>query len=313
MLNATSHYARGKCLGGSSGRNYLTYQRGTKQTYNRWADQVGDQAYAWDQFLPYFEKSVTFTPPTADRAANATPSYDTTTLDSGKGPISVTFARYALAFSSWVQAGLKQVGINPINGLTSGSILGSSYQLLTIDATKMLRESSETGFLRKNGLSRSNLIIYQSVMAEKILFQGTKATGVQINFGGVPFVLTAKKEVILSAGAFQSPQLLMVSGVGPSATLQQHGIPVVVDRPGVGQNMWDHVLGGPTYRVNVITTSSLANAQFAAAAAAQFESQATGILTDTGADLLCKSPPLLFRIPTHTYPSNSIRKTPPIL
>ena len=288
--NQVAHYARGKCLGGSSARNFLTYQRSNAQAYQQWANNVGDQSYTFTNMLPYFQKSLTFTPPdSANRPANATPQYDTTSIGNSRGPISVTFARYAMAFSSWAQKAYQQLGIKPINGLTSGSILGSSYQLLTIDATSMLRESSETGFLRKIGLQQPNLIIYQSTLAKKILFDSTKrATGVVIQIGQsqVPFTLTARKEVILSAGAFQSPQLLMVSGVGPAATLQKHGIPVVSNLAGVGQNMQDHILGGPSYRVNVVTTSQLGNPAFAAAAATQFDTSASGILTDAGADLL---------------------------
>lgn len=268
----------------------MTYQRGSKGTYKMWADQVGDRSYEWDHFLPYFEKSLEFTPPDSSaRPANATPQYDASNLGNGSGPVSITFARYAHAFSSWVQLALKQIGIHPINGLTSGYLLGSSYQLLTIDRARMDRESSETSFLRQDGLSRGNLIVYQSALAKKVLFDRNKrATGVQVDMGNQTFVLTARREVIVSAGAFQSPQLLMVSGVGPAATLQRHGISVVADRSGVGQNMWDHVLGGPSYRVNLITVSSLTIPEFAAAAAQQYNQSATGIFTDSGTDFLGK-------------------------
>ena len=286
------HYARGKCLGGSSARNYLTYQRPTTQSLKQWADDVGDQSYTFDKFVQYYEKSLTFTPPAANlRPANATPEYDSSKVGTGRGPLSVTFGHYAQAFSSWAQAAFKQLGINPIKGFTSGSILGSSYQLLTIDGQRFTRDSSETSFLRKVGLPRNNLIVYQSTLAKKIIFDNNKvATAVEIdigNLGGVTFKLSAKKEVIVSAGAFQSPQLLMVSGVGPAATLQRNGINVVSDLPGVGQNMWDHVLGGPSYRVNVLTTSALGNPAFSAAQNDLFNSNPPrGMLTNTGADIL---------------------------
>lgn len=251
---------------------------------------MGDQSYTFANLLPYFQKSLTFTPPDlANRPANATPDYDATSIGNAGGPVSVTFARYAMSFSSWAKNALKELSINPIHGLTSGTILGSSYQLLSINAKTMVRESSETAFLQKIGLSKSNLIVYQSTLAKRILFDSNKqAIGVVIQIGGsrIPFILSANKEVIVSAGAFQSPQLLMVSGVGPSATLQKHGIPVVADRPGVGQNMWDHVLGGPSYRVDLVTTSQLGNPAFLAAAAEEFNDKASGILTDSGADLL---------------------------
>ena len=239
FLNQSSHYARGKCLGGSSARNYMAYQRGTVESYDQWADQVGDQSYQFDQFLPYFQKSVNFTPPDeSSRPANATPDYDVQSIGSSNGLLSVTFSHYAQAFSSWAQKALTEIGIPPIQGFTSGSLNGSSYQLLTIDAGRQTRASSETAFLRPS-LTKPNLIVYQSTLAKQIFFDGSKtATGVQISIGGSLYTLSARKEVIVSAGTFQSPQLLMVSGVGPAGRLQRYNIPVVADRPGVGQNMW---------------------------------------------------------------------------
>ena len=238
-LNVASHYARGKTLGGSSARNYMAYQRGTVDSYRMWAEQVGDQAYTWSNFLPYFEKSLNFTPPDASkRAANATPEYDTTTLGQGNGPLSVTFPNYAQAFSSWVQSGLKEIGVQPRKGFTSGQLLGSAYSVATIESTLQTRESSESGFLQP-ALTNPDLTIYTQTLATKIIFDSNKvATGVQVDTEGKVYTLSANKEVIISAGTFQSPQLLMVSGVGPQSTLSQHNIPVVADRPAVGQNMW---------------------------------------------------------------------------
>lgn len=116
--------------------------------------------------------------------------------------------------------------------------LGSSYVLEAINHNSQERESSKTAFLQP-ALKRGNLIVFQHSLAKKILFDENKsATGVSVNTAGKKYVLSAKKEVILSAGTFQSPQLLMVSGVGSATTLQKHGIPVLADRPGVGQNMW---------------------------------------------------------------------------
>ncbi|MCJ1462091.1 hypothetical protein MMC07_000691 [Pseudocyphellaria aurata] len=285
-LNAKVHYPRGRCFGGSSARNYMAYQRGTKDTYAKWANQVGDQSYSWDQFLPYFEKSLDFTPPDeTKRAANATPQYDRSSFGKGGGPLSVTFSNYAMAVSSYVQKGLQQIGIQPINGFTSGKLFGSSYVLETIQPSTQERESSETAFLTP-ALVRTNLLVYPLTLGKRIVFSNKVATGVVANTEGKQYTLTARKEVIVSAGAFQSPQLLMVSGVGPAASLSKHNIPVVADRPGVGQNMWDHILMGPSYRVNAITSSSLANPAFAAEAADLFNNDQSGILTNTGGDFL---------------------------
>lgn len=104
-------------------------------------------------------------------------------------------------------------------------------------------------------------------------------------------MLSASKEVILSAGAFQSPQLLMVSGVGPASTLKAYNIPVVADLPGVGQNMWDHIIGGPSFRVNLLTTTELSiNPTFATQTTENYLSEPpTGMLTDAGSDFLGES------------------------
>lgn len=278
------HYARGKCLGGSSARNYLTYHVGAKDSYERWANQTGDDDYRLDNFMKYFKKSQNFVGPNG-RPANATPEYDESTLSTG-GLLTVTYPRYAMAFSSWAQRALQAIGVRPINGLTSGNLLGSSYQLLTEDATEFVRETSETAFLKKLGLTQSNLVVYQSTLATKITFNGTTASGVEIDMGGFPFTLTANKEVVLSAGAFQSPQLLMVSGIGPKDTLERFAIPVVKNLPGVGQNMEDHILGGPSYRVNVVTTSTASTGATAAEAMKQYLTSRSGILTGVGADFL---------------------------
>lgn len=238
LNGAELHYARGRCLGGSSVRNYMAYTRGTKQSYDLWAEAVGDSSYSFENWLPYFQKSLNFSPPQlAKRAANATPQYDANSIGRDEGLLSVTYPNYAQPVSSWVSKGLQAIGISPTDGFTSGELMGSSYILNTIQADSMLRETSETGFLRP-ALKRSNLVVYTETLAKRILFDGKTATGVLVNTKGREYVLSATKEVILSAGAFQSPQLLMVSGVGPSSTLKTFSIPVVVDRAGVGQNMW---------------------------------------------------------------------------
>lgn len=216
----------------------MAYQRGSKKSYDMWAEEVGDSSYKWDSLLPYFKKSLDFSPPDrSKRADNATAEYDRESIGNG-GPVSVTFSNYAQAFASWVQKGMAEIGIKPIKGFTSGELFGSSYVLETIQAKTQIRESSETGFLQP-ALKRGNLFVFPQSLAKKIVFDDKKtATGVVVNTEGKQYTLSAKKEVIVSSGAFQSPQLLMVSGVGPAETLQKYGIPVVADRAGVGQNMW---------------------------------------------------------------------------
>ena len=284
-FNQIVHYARGKTLGGSTARNYMAYTRGTVDSYQKWADEVGDQSYTFDNIQQYFKKSLNFTPPDiAKRGANATPEYDMSTLAQG-GPLDITYSNYAQAIATWFQKGMQAIGILPQNGFTSGYLNGSSWVLATINHTNGFRESSETGFLQP-ALGRPNLKVYNETMAKKILFHGRKATGVSVESGGKPFTITASREVIVCGGTFQSPQLLMVSGVGPASTLRQHGIKVIADRPGVGQNMWDHILFGPSYRVNVQTASALAFGDNLQVAGEEFIHQQDGLLASPGGDFL---------------------------
>ncbi|KAI4117406.1 MAG: hypothetical protein LQ345_002347 [Seirophora villosa] len=281
------HYARGRCLGGSSARNYMAYQRGSKSSYQNWADAVGDQSYTFERFLPFFEKSITFTPPDQNlRFSNGTPEYDTTVLGNGSGPLSVTFSHYVQAFGTWATRGLLEIGIPIIKNFQSGALLGQSYSMFTINATDMTRASSETAFLRR-ALAYPNYTVYQSTLAKKILFDGNrKAIGVAVDTQGRQYTLRATKEIVLTAGVFGSPQLLMVSGVGPAPTLRQYDIPIVADRPGVGQNMEDHIYFGPSYRVNAPTFSSFSDPAFAAQAARDFNERAAGLYTNPTTDVL---------------------------
>lgn len=263
----------------------MIYQRGTNASYQRWADLVDDDSYTFDRLLPYFERSICFTPPNAAlRFANSSPLYDVSVMGDCQGPLSLSYSNYAFSFASSAIEGLRALGIKPIDGFLSGSLLGQSYVVSTINATTMIRDSSETSFLRRV-LDYPILAVYPLTMAKKIIFRtdnnnNRKASGVVVDTQGDQYVLTASKEVIVSAGAFASPQLLMVSGVGPAAHLEKLGIPIVADRPGVGQNMQDHVYFGPSYRVKGETASSLGNATFAAEASRQFQEHASGVLTN---------------------------------
>lgn len=174
-------------------------------------------------------------------------------------------------------------------GLNAGILNGSAFSTLTIDPRNGYRSSSESSFLQAALQNGTAPIIYKNSLAERIMLNGTTATGVLVSTAGsygtkpVKFTLTAKKEVIVCAGAFQSPQLLMVSGIGPKATLQQHGIQVIKELAGVGQNMWDHVLFGTIRRVNVLTASaSLNSAVVAAKGAALFRATGSGPLSAFG-------------------------------
>ena len=228
-----------------------------------------------------------FSPPNmGKRSTNGTPEYDISVMGSGNGPLSVTYPNYVQAFATWVVKGLEAIGIPVISGFQSGSLLGQSYTMFTLNATTMTRDSSETSFLRR-GLAYPNYMVYTSTMAKKIIFDDNKnAIGVDVNTQGTPYTLSANREVIISSGAFGSPQLLMVSGIGPAAALQELNIPVVADRPGVGRNMQDHIYFGASYPINAPTYSSLNDVGFAAEAARQYNEDQSGMYTDPTTDVI---------------------------
>jgi choline dehydrogenase-like flavoprotein len=159
-----------------------------------------------------------------------------------------------------MQGSLNEIGISTVQDFNSGSLMGCQYCSTTINPSTQKRESQTSFLTEAASASLTNLKVFTLTMAKSIVFDSNKkATGVKVVSVLLPYTLKATKEVIVSAGAFQSPQLLMVSGVGPSDQLQKFKIPVVADLPGVGQNMQDHIFFGPSYRVQVETLTKIAN------------------------------------------------------
>ncbi|KAJ5387386.1 hypothetical protein N7509_009927 [Penicillium cosmopolitanum] len=272
------HYARGKCLGGSSALNFMIYQRPTVESMQQWADAVNDTSYTFDETLPYYKKSVHFTPPNDKlRASNATAKYNADAFNGNGGPLEVSYANYAQPFSSWMNLGMQAIGIKEVDDFNQGSLMGGQYCSSTIDPANEIRSSSEQSFLTK--ITPASLTTYTNTLAKKVVFnKNKKATGVQVKgLLGNTVTLSASKEVILSAGTFQSPQLLMVSGVGPAEILNEHEIDIVAELPGVGQNLWDHPFFAPSYRVHVSTLTEFANNLIYAAGKV-----VSGILMKTG-------------------------------
>ena len=253
FLGKSVLYPQGRTLGGSSTRNFLWYQRGSRGSYEKWADIVGDQSYSFSNFLHYFKKSVQFSPlESGTRAPNATPIWNDSYFSEAGGPLQVSWPKFASPSASWLALGLNSIGLKQLSAcMQDGDLFGWAWITNTIDPVTQVRSTSESSFLREALRETYNLSVYQNTLAKKILFTNKTAHAVEIEVaspgsGTVIYTLEAKKEVIVSSGAFRSPQMLMVSGVGPASTLQNQGIEVLADRPGVGQNMWDHVFFGPS-------------------------------------------------------------------
>lgn len=202
--NRRLHYAQGKALGESSGRNQMLYNRGTNGSFALWAEEVGDDAYTWGNLLPFHEKSVTFTPPNMDvRAANASANYSASTLENdNNGPVHLSYPAYAQPLSSYGPAAFAAAGIPAVEDFISGRLDGYNYFAYTIDPETGLRSSAETSFLSP-AMSSDRLTVYQWSTAQRILFDDDKrATGVEVALQGLPpYKLNARREVILSAGA----------------------------------------------------------------------------------------------------------------
>jgi len=285
--NRRVHYAQGKCLGGSSALNFMIHHRGSEGTYQAWADAVGDQSYTFENFEPFFKKAVNFTEPNNSvRGANVTTQYDRNAFNTRGGPIQVGYTNYVSPFSTWMEKSLLALGLKKTSGFDSGKLLGTHYTQTFIRASDQRRSASDEYI--KTALNNKRLTVYANTMAQKIIFDRNKtATGVVVESLGMTYQIHASKEVILSAGAFHSPQLLMVSGVGPKETLQKFKIDVVADRPGVGQNMWDHVMFGPSYEVNFHTIDyTLHNPVALADALADYTLKAEGILSSNVVEFL---------------------------
>lgn len=279
------HYARGKTLGGSSARNFLLYQRQTIGSADLWAKEVEDESYTFANLLPFYKKGVHYTSPSV-AFSNSSNTQDLSAFSAAGGPLEVSFGGYNDPFATWMQQGLEGIGQTSIAGFQSGNLIGSAYFPSTIDPVKATRSSSESSYLH-SVLNTTSLSVYNNTLAQKILFRGRTAIAVVVSSNDLNYVLNARKEIIVSAGTFQSPQLLMVSGIGPRETLQDLGIPVVKDLAGVGQNLCDQAYFGTTFPVNVPTGSTgLNNPSLAQAAIEAYQESASGPLSVSATGIL---------------------------
>ncbi|KAL4902786.1 hypothetical protein BDW74DRAFT_169358 [Aspergillus multicolor] len=273
------HFARGKCLGGSP----------TRESLDLWAETVNDSSYSFENSLPFYKRTVNFTAPdTTSRTENASVQYNADSFEPAGGPLKVSYSGFVQAFSTWMARGMKAIGLSETD-FNSGELAGYQYCASTIKSDDKTRSSSQAAFIPKGKKLPKNLTIRTQHLAKRILFDEQKnAVGVEVADGfGFRKNITASKEVIVSAGAFQSPQLLMVSGVGPAEQLTEHDIEVVSDLQGVGQNMWDHPFFALTYRVSVETFTRLANdLLYLATTFLDYTTKHTGPLTNPVADFI---------------------------
>jgi choline dehydrogenase len=223
---------RGKVIGGSSSINGLLYVRGQHQDYDHWA-QLGCSGWSFEQCLPYFRKSENF-----ERGGDA--------LRGAGGPLNVMdMPSHHVLLDAWIDAG-EQAGYprNPdYNGATQE---GFGYYQVT--QKKGRRWSAAKAYLAP-ALQRPNVRLETEAHVTRLLFEGKRCIGVEVNQKGQIHQFKAGREVVLSAGAIQSPQILELSGVGQADLLKGLGVDVIHDLPGVGENHHDHYLSRPMWRL----------------------------------------------------------------
>lgn len=218
------HAPRGKGLGGSSSINGLVYVRGNPLDFELWKDQ-GAQGWGYANVLPYFKR--------AERRDEGGDSYR-----GGDGPLDTRYGpmRNPL-YQAWIDAAA-QAGY-PITSDINGE-QQEGFGRMDMTVRDGARCSAAKAYLRP-AMKRPNLTVVTHAMAEQIVMEGRKAVGIRYQRAGQAHVAYASREVILSGGPINSPQLLMLSGIGPAAELRRHGIEIVADRPGVGANLQDHL------------------------------------------------------------------------
>lgn len=241
MLDRRIYWPRGKTLGGSSSINGLIYIRGQKEDYDHWA-QLGNPGWGWEDCLPYFRKL-------ENNDLGPGPTHGT------DGPLNATSIPTRHELVDALIGAANSLGVPTSKDFNTGDQRGAGYYQLT---TRNGRRCSSAVAYLNPARHRSNLRIETEAQAMRVLFRGTKAAAVQYRQHGKIKTINARREVILCAGALQSPQLLQLSGVGSASLLKQFNIPVIHELKGVGENLQDHLQFRLIYEVSKpITTNDL--------------------------------------------------------
>ena len=215
---------RGKVVGGSSSINVMAYVRGHRGDYDRWADN-GATGWAYADVLPYFRRMESW-------------EGGEDTWRGGDGPLHTQSAKSQdPLWEAWLEAGMT-AGIGYTEDYNGEKQEGLGRSQSNIHEGR--RHSAATAFLRP-AMRRGNVDLRVSTPVSRVVMDGKRAVGVEFIRLGRPQIIRAAKEVVLSGGVFNSPQLLMLSGIGPAAHLHEHGIEPVIDLPGVGEHLADHV------------------------------------------------------------------------
>ncbi|ASI90508.1 MULTISPECIES: GMC family oxidoreductase [Vibrio] len=270
-LNGRKGYQpRGKTLGGSSSINAMMYARGHRYDYDLWAS-LGNEGWSYDECLPYFKK-----------AENNEVHHDE--FHGQGGPLNVADLRSPSPMVERYLSACESIGV-PTNHDVNGA---EQFGAMQTQVTQLNGErcSAAKAYLTPN-LNRPNLTVLTKATTHKVLFDGKRAIGVEYGMKGQRFQIYCNKEVILSAGAFGTPQVLLLSGVGPKQELDKHGIDQVHDLAGVGKNLQDHIDLVHSYRTTAKRDTfgvSLKMASEASKAVPQWFKQRQGKLSSNFAE-----------------------------
>jgi choline dehydrogenase len=243
-------YPRGKTLGGCSSINGMIYMRGQARDYDGWAQRVGDASWTWDNCLPYFKKH-------EDYYKGADPLHGA----GGEWRVEKQRLRWDV-LDAFAQAA-QEAGIPHSEDFNRGSNEGVGY--FQVNQKNGWRWNTAKAFLRPVCFGRPNFELWTNAQVAKLLFEtladgSRRCTGAEVWTGEQMVQVQATRETLLCAGSIGSPQILQLSGIGPAALLQQHGIPVVQDLPGVGENLQDHLQIRAVFKVDGVSTlNTLAN------------------------------------------------------
>ena len=237
-------YARGKVLGGCSSINAMIYMRGQASDYDHWS-QLGNRGWAWEDVLPVFNRSEDY-----QHGANE--------FHGNGGELRIEERRVKWEILDAWRDAAEECGIPKIEEFNRGNNFGNAY--FQMNQRRGVRWSGTKAFLRPV-LSRPNLTVMKKAQVKEVLVEEKRATGVQlIDVAGTDVIMQARREVILAAGSIGSPQLLQLSGIGPSELLSNRGIDVKHELSGVGENLQDHLQIRTIYKIsNTATLNRRAN------------------------------------------------------
>lgn len=257
-------WPRGKVLGGSSSINAMLYIRGQHEDYDGWR-QMGATGWAWDDVAPYFRRS-------EHQERGACESHAV------GGPLNVADQADGHPVSEACIEAAVEAGVPRRADLNGPEQEGVGWYQVTQKGGA--RWSTAVAYLHP-AMKRPNLHVETEALASRVLFEGKRAVGVEFRQNGATCTVRARKEVILCGGAINSPQLLQLSGIGPGALLQAHGIPVLADRAQVGENLQDHLAVGARYRLksHVVSVNELTKGALFLRETAKYLLHRKGLLT----------------------------------